>query len=150
MDKWDEFVLLGYKCELHISWWNTLLSKSQCRNYKITINTNMICGIQQLTHLPLKLHICIVHCEKYPDSKVHVVLSAPGGPHVGPMNLAIRVAPISLMMHICIGKTYFVTPSKDQTRTTRTPAFWGYPQPSHDYPHYWVMLDPKSKWKPKN
>ena len=33
----------------------------------------------------------------WPDSKVHVanmgptwVLSAPGGPHVGPMNLAIR------------------------------------------------------------
>ena len=31
------------------------------------------------------------------------------------------------------------------TRTTRTPAFWGYPPPPHDYPHYWVMLDPKSK-----
>ena len=34
----------------------------------------------------------------YPDNKVHVanmgptwVLSAPGGPHVGPVNLAIRV-----------------------------------------------------------
>ena len=32
-----------------------------------------------------------------------------------------------------------------KTRTTRTPAFWGYPPPPHDYPHYWVMLDPKSK-----
>ena len=31
------------------------------------------------------------------------------------------------------------------TRTTRTPAFWGYPPPSHDYPFYWVILDPKSK-----
>ena len=31
------------------------------------------------------------------------------------------------------------------TRATRTPAFWGYPPPPHDYPHYWVMLDPKSK-----
>ena len=31
------------------------------------------------------------------------------------------------------------------TRTTRTPAFWGYPPPPHDYPHFWVMLDPKSK-----
>ena len=36
--------------------------------------------------------------EKYPDSKVRVanmgptwILAAPGGPHVGPMNLAIRV-----------------------------------------------------------
>ena len=32
-----------------------------------------------------------------------------------------------------------------KTRTTRTPAFWGYPQPPHDYPYYWVILDPKSK-----
>ena len=38
--------------------------------------------------------------ENIPDSKVHVahmgptwVLSAPGGPHVGPMNLAIRDTP---------------------------------------------------------
>ena len=33
----------------------------------------------------------------------------------------------------------------NSTRTIRTPAFWGYPPPPHDYPHYWVMLDPKSK-----
>ena len=25
------------------------------------------------------------------------------------------------------------------------PAFWGYPSPPHDYPYYWVILDPK--WK---
>ena len=25
------------------------------------------------------------------------------------------------------------------------PSFCGYPPPSHDYPHYWVILDPKSK-----
>ena len=31
------------------------------------------------------------------------------------------------------------------TRITRTPAFWGYPPRPHDYPHYWVILDPKSK-----
>ena len=31
------------------------------------------------------------------------------------------------------------------TRTTRTPAFWGYPLPPHDYPFYWVILDPKSE-----
>ena len=31
------------------------------------------------------------------------------------------------------------------TRTTRTPAFWGYPLPPHDYPYYWFILDPKSK-----
>ena len=28
---------------------------------------------------------------------------------------------------------------------TRTPAFWGYPPPPHGYPHYWVILDLKSK-----
>ena len=34
-----------------------------------------------------------------------------------------------------------------RTRTTRMPAFWGYPHPPppHDYPYYWVILDPKSK-----
>ena len=32
-----------------------------------------------------------------------------------------------------------------QTRTTRTPAFWGYLPPPHDYPYHWVILDPKSK-----
>ena len=32
-----------------------------------------------------------------------------------------------------------------ETRTTRTPAFWGYPPPPHDYPYHWVILDPKSK-----
>ena len=31
------------------------------------------------------------------------------------------------------------------TRTTRTPAFWGYPPPPHDYPYHWVILDTKSK-----
>ena len=31
------------------------------------------------------------------------------------------------------------------TGTTRTPAFWGYPPPPHDYPYHGVILDPK--WK---
>ena len=30
------------------------------------------------------------------------------------------------------------------TRTTRMPAFWVYPPPPHDYPYYWVILDPES------
>ena len=31
------------------------------------------------------------------------------------------------------------------TRTTRTPAFWGYPPPPHDYPYYnQFILNPKS------
>ena len=29
--------------------------------------------------------------------------------------------------------------------TTRTLEFWGYPMPPHDYPYYWVILDPDSK-----
>ena len=53
------------------------------------------------------------------------------------------------------------------TRTTRTPAFWRYPPPPHDYPYYWAVhfesqvhtidqfiSDPKSKqgesWKIRN
>ena len=32
-----------------------------------------------------------------------------------------------------------------ETRTTRTPAFWGYSPLPHDYPYYWFILDPKSK-----
>ena len=31
------------------------------------------------------------------------------------------------------------------TRITRTPAFWGYPLPPHDYTYHWFILDPKSK-----
>ena len=55
-----------------------------------------------LTKPPLKLG----HIDEYPDSKVHGanmgptwVLSAPDGPHVGPMNLAIRVI---TSHHFCI------------------------------------------------
>ena len=36
-------------------------------------------------------------------------------------------------------------PLSEPTRTTRMPAFWGYPPPPHDYPYHWVILDPKSK-----
>ena len=36
-------------------------------------------------------------------------------------------------------------PVPEPTRTTITPAFWGYPLPPHDYPYYWVILDLKSK-----
>ena len=32
-----------------------------------------------------------------------------------------------------------------RTRTIRTPAFWGYHPPPHDYPYHWVILDHKSK-----
>ena len=49
----------------------------------------------------------------YPDSKVCVanmgptwVLAAPGGPHVGPMNFAIR---LPAMMHISCGALYLET-----------------------------------------
>ena len=40
--------------------------------------------------------------------------------------------------------SYFIF-TKKKNRTTRTPAFWGYPPPPHDYPYHWVILDPKSK-----
>ena len=53
---------------------------------------------------------------------------------------------------------YFMVKKQSQIRTTRTPVFWGYPTPPHDYPYYWpvhigsqaqttdqIILDPKSK-----
>ena len=36
-------------------------------------------------------------------------------------------------------------PLSESTRTTRTPAFWGYPPPPHGYPYHWVILDPSHK-----
>ena len=38
-----------------------------------------------------------------------------------------------------------LTNDTNATRTTRAPAFWGYPPLPHEYPYYWVILDPKSK-----
>ena len=54
--------------------------------------------------------------EPFPDNKIHVanmghtwVLSAPGGPHVGPMNLAIRVGNMSMKsVIICSVDDWFV------------------------------------------
>ena len=45
----------------------------------------------------------------------------------------------------CPRKNYLHWNKPEETRTTRTPAFWGYPPPPHDYPYHWVILDPKSK-----
>ena len=35
--------------------------------------------------------------------------------------------------------------TRKATEETRTTGFWGYPQPPHDYPYHWFILDPKSK-----
>ena len=43
-----------------------------------------------------------------------------------------------------ISQTIFSNAFSWMTRTTRTPAFWGYPPPPHDYPYYEFILDPKS------
>ena len=32
-----------------------------------------------------------------------------------------------------------------KTRSARTPTFWEYPPPPHDYPYHWFISDPKSK-----
>ena len=42
-------------------------------------------------------------------------------------------------------KSKYISHLQCTTRTTRTPAFLGYPPPPHDYPFVWVILDPKSK-----
>ena len=49
--------------------------------------------------------------------------------------LSLPIGPLGIYFHGILIKT----------RTTRTPAFWGYPQPPRDYPYHWVILDPKSK-----
>ena len=61
-----------------------------------------------------------------------------------------KIFPSSPTVEMCSMKNHFtwfhpVNMQPDKTRTTRTPAFWGYPQPPHDYPCHWVISDPKSK-----
>ena len=78
------------------------------KNYN---NQLSICWI----FLRKRRYICIicvfimstVRQHRYPDSKVHGanmgpiwVLSAPDGPHIGPMNLAIRV--VAIYMTVCM------------------------------------------------
>ena len=70
----------------------------------------------------------------------------------------------SVFICLCRSHKYFKDAKAMQTRTTRTPAFCGYPPPPHDYPYYWpvhfefqvhtidqFISDPKSKqgesWK---
>ena len=60
-------------------------------------------------------------------------------------------SPIMIIKMTFATTTITVIMTINKTRTTRTPAFWGYPPPPppppppHDYPFYWVILDPKSK-----
>ena len=41
-------------------------------------------------------------------------------------------------------------PLSEATRTTRTPAFWGYPPPPHDYPHYWIPSQKNNRSRTEN
>ena len=43
--------------------------------------------------------------------------------------------------------TYMCHPGETSSSSvqSRTPAFWGYPPPPHDYSYYWIILDLKSK-----
>ena len=50
----------------------------------------------------------------------------------------------TMNVFMILNNTYFNILSVE-TRTTRKPAFWGYPPPPHDYTYHWVILDPKSK-----
>ena len=63
----------------------------------------------------------------------------------GPAGTSRRAPQVSVTDDLrSVFKLSFVITS-DKTRTTRTPAFWGYPSPPNDYPYHWVILDPKSK-----
>ena len=52
---------------------------------------------------------------------------------------------IHLLYNITITHDAIQAHSHLKTYKTRTPAFWGYPPPPHDYPYHWVILDPKLK-----
>ena len=49
-----------------------------------------------------------------------------------------------VMYHYVVHNAFQILHNYCITRTTRTPAFWGYPPPPHDYPYHWVIFDPKS------
>ena len=55
---------------------------------------------------------------------------------------------ISLYQHYASNRCQAISnhhANQGKTRTTRMPAFWGYPALPHDCPYYWFILDPKSK-----
>ena len=64
------------------------------------------------------------------------------------MNLSAYILKYSFWVQFCFHSDiidFYLNPLAVTTRTPRMPAFWGYPLPPHDYPYYWVILDPKSK-----
>ena len=90
-----------------MSWWNTIenvgkmeniLFRPQC--FKKTPSSNKLLHKWRWWNETYEMPTCLNHSwviNIYPDNKVHGanmgptwVLSAPDGPHVGPMNLAIR------------------------------------------------------------
>ena len=91
-------------------------------------------------------HMCVTSWYQFPDSKAHVahmrptwVLSAPDGPHVGPMNLAIREVTIGcpwqqgqnewLTFCLCHFKAWNIVQEKKNNVTLTVNAFFG---------HLWV------------
>ena len=57
--------------------------------------------------------------------------------------LKVQINNIPALVQIMVCRLVVAKPLSEPTRTTRTPAFWGYPPLPHDYPHNWVILDPK-------
>ena len=75
------------------------LKISDLGGWKVRFFLNLGTSMDVRFGLGVCVWVCGVYTCKYPDSKIHGanmgptwVLSAPGGPQVGPMNLAIRVA----------------------------------------------------------
>ena len=76
----------------------------------------------------------------FPDNRMHLF--------VLPRFINDELGLVKLMTVCQLGNK----PLSEPTRTTRTPAFWGYPPSPHDYPYYWpvhtidqFISDPKSK-----
>ena len=88
------------------------------------------------------------------------------------MGISLKFVPrgpinnISTLVQIMTWRRPDDKPLSEPTRTTRTPAFWGYPPTPHDYPilltslfwmrpspYYWpvnIRSQVKTRWKPKN
>ena len=114
-----------------------------------------------LTHLTLVPHICVselvrivsdnglspIQCEAIIWTNAGLLSIAPKGKNISEISIKIQNFSFT-KMHVKISsvKSRPFSPGLNVlTRTTRMPAFWGYPLPPLDYPYHWVILDPKSK-----
>ena len=105
----DIFQVLPSQVIWRVDWSIHFLGKFSSRRNTVW-NTTMICGALRCVIYMLSYSQETGPCSSLPDSRVHEanmgptwVLSAPGGPHVGPMNLDIWV-------HFCPHNDWMIWP----------------------------------------